>query len=116
MSDKRRCHRLDVELHASLEFDSRKKGQKNAATIDLSGLGLRISTKEKLKIGQVLPINIQLSGAETAAIKVKVVWIKENTALSGPEYSVGLKIVDSMECDEQRFIKYFAQELIQTFR
>jgi len=114
-NDKRRCHRLNIDLPASLEISGKPENLTLATVIDVSGLGLRITTREKIVLGQEIPIQISISPNQNITIKTKVTWVKEADVMSSIEYAAGLKIIDSMDCDESQFLKFFSQEFIKSF-
>ena len=115
-SDKRRCHRLNIELPASLKLSGGKKDLTIATVLDISGLGLRITTREKIVLGQEIPIQVSIGPNQSVTIKTKVAWVKEVDVMSSIEYAAGLKIIDTMDCDESQFLKFFSEKLIKAFR
>jgi len=56
--EKRRCQRLKIQLPATIKGIDPEVGCSIASTADLSGLGFRISTKERLDVGQEVAVQI----------------------------------------------------------
>lgn len=115
MADKRRCHRINVELPITFKFSEKQKNISLATSVDISALGLRLLTKESLSIDQVILLNIKVGKKENFLIKAKVMWIEEKSILSFKEFLIGVKIIDSMDCDEAKFLKFFATKMIDSF-
>ncbi len=116
MSDKRRCHRLSFELPLSLDMTGRDHTLSVATTLDVSGLGLRITTRQALMKGQEIKVHLRVSDKEKIVVKAKVMWVKEEEMGNIKEYSAGLKILDAMECEESKFLKFFAQKFLDFFK
>ena len=113
MSDKRRCHRLHIELPATFKASEKDDQISIGTTVDISALGVCLVTREALKIGQELAVQLILPGGDKTRIRVKVVWVKEKEYYdSGKEYLTGIKILEPMQADEARFIKYFVKEFL----
>ncbi|MDP8265921.1 MAG: PilZ domain-containing protein [Candidatus Aceula meridiana] len=114
--DKRRCHRLNLDLPASLSLSGGKEDLTLVTVMDVSGLGLRITTKEKIVLGQEISLQVSISPDQSITVKTKVAWVKEMEIMSSTEYAAGLKIIDTMDCDEAQFLKFFSEKFIQIFK
>ena len=115
MSDKRRCHRLHIELPATFKISEKDEEISLGTTLDVSALGLCLLTKEVLKVGQELALQLILPRGEKIRLQVKVVWVKE-TDFYGieDEFMAGIKILEPFRADEVKFIKFFVKELLKS--
>jgi len=111
-NDKRRCHRLKVELPASFKASDEHKNLSIASTIDVSAIGICLISKEKLAVGQELPLHVTLPDDRRLTLNVKVIWVKEEIVSDINEYKMGIKINDGMKADEKKFVKFVAKEMI----
>lgn len=116
MDDKRRCHRLNLQLPVSFRKLDDQQHLSMGSTLDVSALGMRMSSKEELRKGQVLDLYIGLSSVEKIKIHTRVIWVEEKDIFGSKEYLVGLKIIDSMKFDEKKFIKYFSGKFLDYFK
>ena len=119
MSDKRRCHRLKVELPVCFPSPLNNEEMVLAATMDISATGICLVTKEPLDVGQELAIQVELPTGEKPVIHVHVIRVEEMiemVALGGfKEYKIGFKITGPVEEDESVFVKYYAEKLKEVF-
>ncbi len=111
-SDKRRCHRLKIELPVSLNLPEERSDLILSTTLDISGLGFQIVTRQKYQIGQEISAQIGVSPDEKIKVLTKVVRVEERRGENKGEYLVGLKLADHMPHDEARFLKYFTKKLL----
>ena len=112
MIEKRRYHRFSVQLPCSFKSPNSVSSIATATTLDISALGLCFTSKEELKMGQALPLEITLPDNERIMIYVEVVWVKESDVLTYSEYTTGVKILEPMRGDEPKFIKFYAAKLL----
>ena len=115
MQDKRRCHRLAIELSATFLLSDKPNQVDFATTMDMSATGIRLLTKEKVKKQQKLVITVKLPEEGPIVIHAEVVWVKEVPVYSHTEYQVGIQIDDSMPADEAKFVRYYAHKLKEFF-
>ena len=115
MEEKRRCHRLHIELPASFVVPGSENNIATATILDLSAIGICFSSKEKLKVGQELSMQTMIPSEQRVTVKVKVVWVKEVQVLVSNEYRVGVKIVEPMTADESKFVKFYAKKLLNAY-
>ncbi len=117
MSDKRRYHRMKLEIPMSFRVPPRKK-LIDTATLDISGTGVAFITTEELQIRQellmflLLPINMKI---ELHAKIVRVEQEKGRPTDYPLLYRVGVKIVDPIKFDERKFVKFYAEKLVEFF-
>ncbi len=116
MNEKRSTHRLDIELPAVIEMEDAKKSLALATTINISGTGVCMLSKQRFNTGQELVLKINLPQEGQVAIHVKVVWVKEAMNFNTREYVAGIRITDAMKFDEAKFIKFYADKLIEFFK
>ncbi len=119
MKDKRRCHRLNVELPVTFLAPGKEQELVLAATMDISATGICLVTKEPLDIGQELVIRVELPTGEKPQIHVNVIRVEEMIQMAElggfKEYKIGLLITGPVEADESVFVKYYAEKLKEVF-
>lgn len=111
MLDKRRCHRLSIELPATFTIQE-ETDVAIATTIDVSAKGIRMLTKEEVRRGQKLVIHVKLPEDGDITMHAEIVWVKRSDEA---EYQAGIKIDDSMPADEQKFVRFYAKQLKEFF-
>jgi hypothetical protein len=116
MQDKRRCHRFKVELPAWFKADPLDDTYSMSTTIDISALGISLVVKSPLEIGQEFLIQVKMPSEEILLVKTQVVWVKEDFRTAIREYHVGLKIVEPINHDEAKFVKYCAMLMLEYYK
>lgn len=110
--EKRRCQRLSLELPATIQAIGPTAGLSKATTIDVSALGIRILIDEQLTVGQEVDLVLLIDG-EKINLKVKVAWVEKAVAAAAGKYFAGVKILETPDRDELKFVKFFAKKLIE---
>jgi|GEM_PF-507373 len=113
MHDKRRAFRLPLEIPASFKFFEAQKHISIGTTLNVSALGICLTTKERLERGQRLTIKLKLPTGEEVAIHTTVIWITGVPSFEEKIYKVGIKIIDELKPDEAKFIKYYVKEFLR---
>jgi len=113
--DKRRAHRLRIELPATFTIAEAKYPVLLGTTIDISAVGICLKTRAKLDVGQELAIHLRLPDEEKILIHTEVVWVKELESFMDREYSIGIKIIDALKTDESKFVKYYVSQLFKEY-
>jgi len=118
MSDKRRSHRLKIELPASFEIKSFAGNQISiATTLDISATGICLVSKEKLNIHDKMTVNVNLGKEGRVKVDAEVVWVKSAASYGGSsEYHIGLKIREPLTDDATKFVRFYATELLNFFK
>ncbi len=115
MNDKRRCHRLKVELPVSFPSPLNQEEIVLAATMDISATGICLVTKEPLEIGQELAVQVELPTGKRPVIHVIVIRVEEMIGMEVmggfKEYKIGFKITGPVAEDESVFVRYYAEKL-----
>jgi Tfp pilus assembly protein PilZ len=111
--EKRRCQRLKIKLPAMIKAIDQDAGLSIATTVDLSGLGFRIATKEDLSLGQEILVQICIEH-QNINLKARVMWIEKNNIAPEKESLVGVKILDTSMHDESKFVQFFAKQLLES--
>lgn len=114
--DKRRAHRLKIEIPATLKRTRDQAHISIATTLDISAMGLCLRVKERLQMGDQVIIQLQLSDRQTATLNAKVVWVKDDEFLMGPDFIVGIKITQSLKTEEIKFIQFYVKKLFEYFK
>jgi len=65
---------------------------------------------------QIIYVQIKLPSEELLVIKSKVVWIKENFRTAIREYQVGLKILEPVNPDESKFVRFCAERMLEFYK
>lgn len=115
MNDKRRSYRLSVELPLSFIAKENQRHISIGTTLDVSAIGICLTTKDSLAIDQELSVRTKLPNGESIKLRIKVIWVKDTTTFKQKEYKVGVKIVDTGNPDESKFIKYYASVFLSSY-
>ncbi|MFH1360233.1 MAG: PilZ domain-containing protein [Candidatus Omnitrophota bacterium] len=116
MQDRRRCHRLNIELPASYQAQGNQGSLTVASTLDLSATGICLRSRDKLHQGQKLPVQVTLPAGEKILIHVEVIWVQEIYEASPTEFKIGLKIDEPLKADESKFVRFYASQLLEFFK
>jgi hypothetical protein len=114
MTEKRRYHRMQVEIPMSFCVPPRKK-KLATTTLDISGTGVAFLTTTALQVRQELLMYLLLPVKQQIEIHGKVVRLELVENSSGPFYRAGVKIMDPIKFDEKKFLKFYAQKLLEYF-
>lgn len=115
LKDQRRCLRFSIELAAVYK----KPGEddfSNAVTLDISATGICFVSDEELEPGLELMMKIQLPPNETVVLKTQVIWVKSLFGSGAHEFRVGVKIMEPIQFDESKFVKFCARMMLDLFR
>ncbi len=116
MDEKRRCFRFKLEVPAW--FKNTRYQQKDlsiASTVNVSATGIALTTREPLEVGQQILMQVKLPPDERVIVRAEVVWVKDITRTFIPEYQVGLRLVEPMQYEEGKFVKFCAQKMLEFF-
>lgn len=108
--EKRRCQRLKIKMPAMIKAIDQDRGLSIATTVDLSGLGFRLITQEEFHLGQEILVQICIEH-QNVNLRAKVMWIEKGKDDKGS--TIGVKILETPVHDEAKFIKYFAEQLLE---
>ena len=106
MNEQRVHERVNIELPASFEIAGREENLALATTLNISSGGICLYTKEKLSIGETLQIKVKLAHVGVVFIKVEVRWVKTFDILVSEEYQIGVRLLDSSDPDEAKFVEF----------
>lgn len=77
--ERRKCQRLAIPLEVRYKAAGKGGSEHGIKCLNISGVGMRIETKEFLRQGQKIDIVVYLPGEkELATITTKVVWSEKN--------------------------------------
>ena len=110
--DKRRAHRLKIELPAFFKITKTQPHISIGTTIDISATGICLKTREHLSAGQELTIQLKLPDGEKISLNAKVVWVKGMDYSMYSDQSVGIQLTGPIGDNEKKFVRYYAQQLI----
>lgn len=115
MAEKRRYHRMKIEIPMSFRVPPREKNIVTS-TLDISGTGIAFSTSEPIKERQELLLYLLLPSNEKIELHAKVVRVQAEASVSGSSrWRVSVKIVEPIKFDEKRFVKFYSEQLIALF-
>jgi len=106
MDEKRRYHRLSVEIPLQFRIPPRKD-RIAASTADIGGTGILFKTGADVKIRQELLMYLDLPGSGPSEIHGKVVR-------SGAG-QVAVKVMDPIKFDERNYVKFYASRLAAAY-
>jgi hypothetical protein len=104
MSEKRIFNRSPIELAASFGIQNDEIAVK---TKDISGGGLCIVSSKKLKVDEVIEMDIEISADEHIAINAKVCWCKAD---DNSTYQVGVSVEENTSPDFDRFYSFYCTQ------
>ncbi len=113
IQNKRRYARLDIALSVSYAIKvpgGQTSELAEAMSSDISAGGLRLMTPGPLKAGDILDLEITISGNESEPIMAsgEVVW---QTRISDTSYETGTIIKYIKETDKQRFMAFVFDQM-----
>ena len=115
MREKRRYHRMDVEIPVSFEAGD-SKWLVIASTLDISATGLSMKLNEPVAVGQILNLTVGLDEHRMVKVSSQVMWVKERRQGDKKVYHIGVKIIDKMDQDEIDFVRFVAGKMMECFR
>jgi hypothetical protein len=115
MDDRRRSYRLNLELPATFKLTESQRHLSLATTLDVSALGMCITSKEKISRGEKIRLKVKLPNNETVELKTLVVWVKQEDVYKDGLYTIGIKIMEPMSDDEAKFVKYYAGKFLDLY-
>ena len=110
--EKRRCHRVNIELPVCFELLG---AMYLAKTVDISATGLCILSRQELKIGDKVTVQVTLPGLARVILDVKVIWVRTKGASLIDEYRMGLQIVKTAKSDQEKYVRFYARQLKKAF-
>jgi c-di-GMP-binding flagellar brake protein YcgR len=108
-SDRRKFARLNILVDVTYSKHAAFKDDKLTFTKNISRGGMCFVGYEKLKLNDVVDLNVFLPGDSIPIIAIgKVVWVKEFNIgdTSKKRYDVGVEFVEVAEQDVRRIDKY----------
>jgi len=118
MQDKRKYPRFDVAAKISFEkvrTIGDDTGTKEAFVKNISAEGFCFSSKEELKSGDILEVQIAEKDIEGSPICIKgqVVWSdKDSEAKDCQPFLTGVKVLGVRKTDEARFIMLYCERML----
>ena len=109
-TDQRRCHRIRMTLDTQLRDMKEDKFTYNGTILDMSALGLKITTKKLLNVGQKLYVEFVISENKKLTVETHIVHHQELFLFGHFTNQYGLKLSESMKEDEREFIRYFIKQ------
>jgi len=99
---------LRLEAPIDLRIITEDKRVDKASIINLSPLGLRFESKEKVEDGQMLDLTLILPKAKNPVhIQGKVVWHKKTSLEDNANYDMGCEFTRIEEDNKNTFLKFF---------
>lgn len=112
-SDQRRCHRIRVNLEATVRESKEDRYPVMAAILDMSAVGLCITTPHLFTIRQKLYVTFETPEDERLTVETEVVHHQNVFRYGETTNQYGLKIIDAMHEDERAFLKFFTKEFLK---
>jgi len=110
MQDKRRYHRMKMQIPMSFRVPPRKDSIATS-TLDISGTGISFITAEDIKVRQELLMYLLLPNNEAIEMHAKVVRVQKTDG----GHRVAVRIVDPIKFDEKKFASFYAKLLVDFF-
>ena len=116
MEEKRRVLRFKLEVPAWFKNTKYKnKDLSIASTMNVSATGIALITREALEVGQQVLMQVKLPPDERVIVRAEVVWVRDITRTFIPEYQVGLRLVEPMQYEESKFVKFCAKKMLEFY-
>jgi len=115
-ADNRRTMRFRLEVPAWFKNTRYQQELSLATTLNVSATGLCILTREPVEVGQFVLMQVKLPPEDRLIINTRVVWVREILGSFVREYQVGLKLVEPMQFEESRFVRFCAQKMVEFYR
>lgn len=104
--ERRRFIRLTTPINISYVAPEQNKVLQ-AVSKDISALGVRFETKEKIKEGATLELTLELPKASNPVhARGKLVWSKRISLEDSSPYDVGVEFIKIEEDNKNTFLKY----------
>lgn len=113
--DHRRCFRFKLEIPAWFRTSRFSEELTVATTLNVSATGICLVTREPVEVGQNILMQVRLPDYERVIINTHVVWVKERREDVDCRYFVGLRLVEPIEHEEKKFVKFCAQKMLEFF-
>ena len=107
--EQRAYRRFFVELPARYRTCGSHATPFEVTILDVGPEGMCFLSKTKVDLGQKIEFHVDLDPKDKIFLKAEVMWVKE---LDKAYYKAGVKIVDANAHDEERFIKFYCQQLL----
>ncbi|NQT46124.1 MAG: PilZ domain-containing protein [Candidatus Omnitrophica bacterium] len=114
-SEKRIYRRLKTPAKISYQLRRSDMEEKVATLKDLGGGGIQVSLAEKLELGKIIDLDIEISDLPRPVHVIgKVVWVSE-VSISGPKpavyYETGIKFIKADPVQLGKLYSHFEPDL-----
>lgn len=116
MNDKRRSHRLPVELAASFKVFEEQSHISLGVVNEISALGFSFTTKEFISPGEEIVMTVRFPEGQRLALPIKIVWSRQESFVDTPEYLVGVKLLEPLTPETAQYIRLYVRYFFQAFR
>ena len=111
MDDKRRSHRLNIQLPVRFQIDGLDHPLSDeVAVLNINAKGICFVVAEDVSAGQDLLLSVSLPDGQDLKIRTKVIWVKE---MEKGKRSVGVQVQDVDQGDEAKFVRFYANKLLE---
>lgn len=111
MDERRRTHRLQIRLLARFGPADSPEGFRQTTTLNINVKGLCLLSTSPYPSGTPLLVQVQIPSGEEIVVHADVIWTKKAVMSEG--YLIGVKINDTMKADEAKFVRFYAQQLLE---
>jgi len=109
MDERRSSRRSPIELAASFGIGEDPRPEKEVKINDISAGGFCFNSENKLKVGQVISVAIDLSTSEQIVVNVVIVWVKE--IAEAKQFRVGAQFLETEGPDFEKFLSFYNSQL-----
>jgi len=109
MKERRQYHRFNVQMEALFSASGSRDNLTKGTVVNLSAMGISLTTKEKLDLGQEISIQLDLPGEDKVTVMAKVVYSNPTGTIG--EYRNGIRIHERISEDAQKFLKFYSEKL-----
>ena len=111
--ERRKSQRLDLPLKLACQWYGRRKPAVEAVTYNASGGGMKIRVDTPLRKGDILKGKLHFPESRTPIrAKSEVVWCKEKKVKGKVYYDAGIKHIEIVQGDRERFVFLFCETML----
>ncbi len=110
MDEKRRTHRLNIQLPARYRVAHPDMEFTDAVILNINVKGVCLIIDEELKLGTEVEIQVDLPDQSPLILTAHVIWVKASENQN--EYATGVQVLDTMSEDASKFVRFYAAKLL----
>ncbi len=106
--EKRHYIRVETSILVNYKVLDASKGEEGLTAENVSGSGIKIPVKKKLKLGTLLEVKLKfLNENKATALRAKVIWINHSRSDKKYPYEAGLEFINIDFAQRTKLSNYF---------